>query len=423
MSLSRFSRIVVFDSPIRENFYPLSLTRPTFDFLCGTRSLLENIEHSLGSKVTDLTVPKYLEAICKEEHPAKAVNEAVTGKCLAVNALTCPTFPLASEISKMVESYHGDVIEIDEEGNPIFGMFENFRPEALAPNPTKDRPQGIVFKTENGNSPIFLYPWEMVSKNSDAIRMQASGSETSSKKNYEVLGSKLHAASSAEIEKNVTIHTRKGDVVIDEDVVIESFSRITGPAFVGKGSIIKSARIREGTSIGTFCRVGGEVEESIIFNYSNKNHDGFIGHSILGSWVNLGALTTNSDLKNTYGKIKVNLRGKVVSTDLDKVGCFVGDMSKSSIGTLIMSGRMIGVCSQIFGTVTEDVPSFTLHAKSMGSESREIYIESAIKTQRRMMARRNVSMSENYTDMIKAVHNLTSKDRISARVKRGKFQL
>jgi UDP-N-acetylglucosamine diphosphorylase / glucose-1-phosphate thymidylyltransferase / UDP-N-acetylgalactosamine diphosphorylase / glucosamine-1-phosphate N-acetyltransferase / galactosamine-1-phosphate N-acetyltransferase len=414
----------VFDSPIRENFYPLSLTRPTFDFLCGTRSLLENIERALGAAVTDLIVPKYLEEICKEEHPKVTVNDNVMGRCLALNALISPTFPLGSEITRMVEEQNGDFIARDEEGNPIFGMFENFEPEALTSSQYKDDLAGKIYRSEDGKIPLLSYPWQLVSVNGGAILKQSVGFENASDQNCEVLGSRLHVLGSAEIERNVTIDSREGDVVIAEGAHVESFSRITGPAFVGKRSMVKSAKIRGGTSIGEACRIAGELEDSIIFNFSNKNHDGFIGHSIVGSWVNLGALTTNSDLKNTYGKIKVTLQGtkKTVNTELNKVGSFIGDMAKSSIGTLIMSGKSIGVSSQIFGTVTDDVPSFTLYAKSLGSESREIYVESVIETQRRMMARRNITMSEKYADMIKRVHNLTSNERVAAGVKKGKFQ-
>jgi UDP-N-acetylglucosamine diphosphorylase / glucose-1-phosphate thymidylyltransferase / UDP-N-acetylgalactosamine diphosphorylase / glucosamine-1-phosphate N-acetyltransferase / galactosamine-1-phosphate N-acetyltransferase len=424
LSSLAFSRIVVFDSYIRENFYPLSLTRPTFDFLCGTKSLLQNIEDGLNSKITDLIVPKYLEAICKDDHPQTRVNDSISEKCLAVNALVNPTFPLLSEIKKAVQEKRKGFVVTDQDGNPVFGVFERLRPEVLA---TKEKTAGIerkpISNSENQNPPIFQHPWKMVSRNSDVIRKQAKGFEDSGKRDFELLGSKLHVDSSAEVQRFVTIDTRNGDVILEKGARIESFSHITGPAYIGKDSIIKSAKIREGTSIGSNCRASGEIEESIVYDYTNKNHDGFIGHSILGSWVNLGALTTNSDLKNTYGNIKVNLQGTSTNTGLNKVGCFVGDMTKTAIGTLIMSGKTMGVSSHVFGTVGEDVPSFTLYAKSLGAKSCEIYIESSVETQRRMMERRNIKMTQNYLEMIKAVYNLTMKDRTAKKVTKGKFEL
>jgi UDP-N-acetylglucosamine diphosphorylase/glucosamine-1-phosphate N-acetyltransferase len=415
---------VVFDSYLRENFYPLSLTRPIFGLLCGTKSLVQNIEEALDSKVTDVIVPKYLESVCTDDHREKKVNDSVTEKCLAINGLANPTFPLLKEIGKCLQdSSRGDFVATDQDGDPVFGVFDSLRPEALG---SKERIAGIdrrVISSETLNPPILRYPWEIVSVNSDVIKSQANSFEDSGKRDFESLGSRLHVDSSAEVQRFVTIDTRQGDVVIDKDAIIESFSHITGPAYIGRESIIKSARIRQGSSIGRVCRVGGEIEESLLFDYTNKYHEGFIGHSILGSWVNLGALTTNSDLKNTYGQIKVNLQSTSTNTGLNKVGCYVGDMAKTAIGTLIMSGKSLGVSSNVFGTIVDDVPSFTFHAKSLGAELHEIYIESSIETQRRMMERRRIKMTQNYAEMIKAVYNMTAKDRLAKQVKKGKFEL
>ena len=120
-----------------------------------------------------------------------------------------------------------------------------------------------------------------------------------------IRGSRVSIADSADLERYVTIDATKGPVVIDEDAEVQSFSHIAGSCYIGKKAKVRSAKIREGTTLGADGKVAGEVEASIISEYSNKSHDGFIGHSILGSWVNLGALTTCSDLKNTYGTIRV----------------------------------------------------------------------------------------------------------------------
>jgi UDP-N-acetylglucosamine diphosphorylase/glucosamine-1-phosphate N-acetyltransferase len=423
-----FSRIAVFDLEMRENFYPISLTRPTFEFLCGTKSLLQNIEDSLDAKVSDLFVPRYLKGVCEDCHPDKRVNTAITERFLAINSLVNPNFPLVSHIANSLQLAKGkDFVAVDPENNPIFGIFEkNLRVEALL-SKKKERDGNITRKVissrDDRNPPIFHFPWEMISANSDVIRAQASGLKDSPKGDFELLGSKLHVGESAEIQRFVTVDTRNGDVLIDEGARIDSFSHITGPAYIGRGSIIKSAMIREGTSIGKGCRVAGEVEESILFEYTNKNHDGFVGHSIFGSWVNLGALTTNSDLKNTYGNIKVNLRARTtIDTGINKVGCFVGDMCKTAVGTVIMSGKTIGVSAHLFGAIADDVPSFTIYAKSLHKgQPKETYLKSSIETQKRVMERRNVRMTKNYEEMIKSVYDLTAKDRRAKRVSKGKF--
>ena len=413
----RISRVVVFDSPLRENLFPFTLTKPSFNLICGTDSLLEGIRRSLGSPVTDLIVPKYLEALSRETNK-ETVNEEIEDSCLVVNGLLKPTFPLSSELQRLSDKRSDDFWALDAEGNIVFGITQQFDSKKLASHEIPDNQKQLI-----EGKPLFYYPWELVSENSASII--ASKYEYSSANHpFEVLGSKLHLSSSASVERFVTIDTRSGPVIIDDGAVIQSFSHITGPAYIGKNSIIKSGKIRQGTTIGIGCRISGEVEESIFCHYSNKNHDGFIGHSIIGSWANLGALTTNSDLKNTYGTIKVRDHlGKEISTGLTKVGCFIGDMVKTSIGTMIYSGKSIGTCSQALGEVFEDVPSFTMYARSLGKESKELYFESALETQSRVMARRGVTISQSYSEMMKSVQQVTEKDRMAASVKKGKFEL
>ena len=160
-----------------------------------------------------------------------------------------------------------------------------------------------------------------------------------------VWGSKdqVYVAPTAEVQPFVCIDTTGGPVTIDEGAVINPQTRIEGPAYIGPKSMIVGGKIREGCSFGPVCRVGGEVEESIIHGYSNKYHDGFLGHAYVGEWVNLGALTTNSDLKNDYGSVSVTLDGRnPINTGSTKVGSLIGDHTKTSIGTLFNTGSYVG---------------------------------------------------------------------------------
>ena len=171
------------------------------------------------------------------------------------------------------------------------------------------------------------------------------------------------------------------------------------------------------------CRVGGEFEESVMHGYSNKYHAGFIGHAYIGEWVNIGAMTTNSDLKDTYGTVKVTIGTKRIDTGLRKVGCFIADMAKTSIGVLIYTGKKIGVASHLHGIVYEDVPSFTIYAKSLGAKSVELYLDSAIEIQRRMMARRKKELKDYEIEVIRKVFELTKEERIRGGVIKGAFKL
>lgn len=196
-------------------------------------------------------------------------------------------------------------------------------------------------------------------------------------------------ADSARIDAHVCLDAREGPILIGENVHVQSGTRIEGPAAICNGSILYSARIRSGTTIGPHCRVGGEIEQSIFQAYSNKYHDGFIGHAYIGEWVNLGALTTNSDLKNNYGLVRVQFPDGLVDTQLTKVGCFLGDHVKTGIGTLLNTGTVVGFASNLFGggmPASRHIPSFSWGG-AQGFE--EFRLEGAMNVARAVLPRRN----------------------------------
>jgi glucose-1-phosphate thymidylyltransferase len=169
--------------------------------------------------------------------------------------------------------------------------------------------------------------------------------------------------------------------------------------------------------------VGGELEETITQGYTNKYHTGFIGHAYIGEWVNLGAATTNSDLKNTYGTVQVATKGKNVDTGTTKVGCFVGDHAKTSIGTRIYTGKKIGVASQVHGVVTKDVPAFTMWSGNFGAKPVELYLQSAIDTQKRVLSQRGVKQTREDIELLKELFQITTQERKIAGVVKRKFTL
>jgi UDP-N-acetylglucosamine diphosphorylase/glucosamine-1-phosphate N-acetyltransferase len=214
------------------------------------------------------------------------------------------------------------------------------------------------------------YTWDVVLASPEQIthdfkEMGRSGIEGTIEEPKALRGSSkdVFVGKGAKIHPMVVIDCEHGPVFLDEGVEVHPFTRIEGPCFVGKKSILLGAKCREGNSIGTMCRVGGEVEESVIHSYSNKYHDGFLGHAYVGQWVNLGALTTNSDLKNDYGSVEVILDGKrPIATGSVKVGALIGDHTKTSIGTLFNSGAYVGAMSLIMSTgkpLTKYIPEFS----------------------------------------------------------------
>ena len=180
---------------------------------------------------------------------------------------------------------------------------------------------------------------------------------------------------------------------------------------MGNGSSIKiGAKIYEGTSIGEFCKVGGEVEESIIHSHSNKQHDGFLGHAYLGQWVNLGADTNNSDLKNNYGNVKVHVNGDLVDSGSMFVGLFMGDHSKAGINTMFNTGTSVGTMCNVFGSgfPPKYIPSF-----SWGGAEKMVEhdLSKAVETARQVMARRKKKLTAEHEKVFRYLFERTRERR------------
>lgn len=260
---------------------------------------------------------------------------------------------------------------------------------------------------------VIQYPWDAIAWNGDEI-----------KKDYgvfnrpgEIAGviydgvhiagrDNVTIAETAMVKPGVVIDAENGPVWIDEGVTIMPNSVLEGPLYVGKKSTIKiGAKIYESTSIGPVCKIGGEVEGSIVQGYSNKQHDGFLGHAYLGSWVNLGADTNNSDLKNNYGIIRVLVNGRPVETGQRFVGLMMGDHSKCAINTMFNTGTIVGVNCNIFGAGMPQkfVPSFSWG----GAEGLSEYnFEKTIELAKTVMGRRKIEFTERDKMLFAAVREL-----------------
>ena len=208
------------------------------------------------------------------------------------------------------------------------------------------------------------------------------------------------------LKPGVVIDAENGPVWIDDRVTVMANAVLEGPLFVGAGSTIKiGAKIYENTTIGPVCKIGGEVEGVIVQGYANKQHDGFLGHAYLGAWVNLGADTNNSDLKNNYGLIKAFVNGRPVDTGQRFLGLMMGDHSKSAINTMFNTGTIVGVNSNVFGAgfPQKFVPSFSWG----GSEQMSAYeYDKALEVARIVTARRKIDFSEGHARIFRAVWEL-----------------
>jgi len=228
---------------------------------------------------------------------------------------------------------------------------------------------------------------------------------------YTQLQDGVFVSDGATIGQYPVIDTSKGPIIIERDVKVGPFCFLAGPVHVGAGSrIIEHSALKDAVALGHTTKVGGEVEASVIEPYTNKQHHGFLGHSYLGSWINLGAGTCNSDLKNTYGTINMDYGTDKVATEMQFMGCIMGDYSKTAINTGIFTGKVIGVCSMLYGFVTSNVPSFVNYARLFG-QTATLPPEVMISTQARMFARRKVQQRECDQQLIFDMFDLTEEER------------
>ncbi|MFO1096551.1 MAG: putative sugar nucleotidyl transferase [Planctomycetaceae bacterium] len=270
---------------------------------------------------------------------------------------------------------------------------------------------------------LIEYPWDLVSRNSqmlreDFARRKRNCGRVTGDPQVVIQGNPgdVYIDPAAAVDPFVVIDARHGPVWIDPGARVLPFTRIEGPAYVGRNAQLFRAHVREGTTIGPVCRVGGEIEESILHGYVNKYHDGFLGHAYVCPWVNLGALTSNSDLKNDYSSVRVPLTGTPIETDSTKVGCFIGDHTKAAIGSLFNTGTSVGVMSMLLPDgelLPKHVPSFTWHRYGR-LETPEDVLERGIAAARIAMSRRDCALTPADEHLLRHTFDSTASERALA---------
>jgi glucose-1-phosphate thymidylyltransferase len=257
--------------------------------------------------------------------------------------------------------------------------------------------------------PLLDYPHDVIRRNSEILNENLQ--HRLSTDDYREIRDGVFAGRGAQLGEHCVTDTRQGPILLGDQATIGPFCYLSGPAYVGpQAKLIEHAAIKDAVSLGHTTKVGGEVEASVIEPFTNKQHHGFLGHSYLGSWINLGAGTCNSDLKNTYGRINMEYRGQRVASEMQFLGCIMGDYSKTAINTGIFTGKTIGVCSMLYGFVTTNVASFVNYARLFGQVT-ELPPEVMIATQQRMFRRRGVDQRPCDIQLIHDMYELTREER------------
>lgn len=375
------STIALFEEDVINPMNPLTLAKPTFKLIYAYRPLLTHLKRGLG-RIDAYYVPERFELLLKELETNVAVNpDKLDGEALLVNARLRPSRPALEAVKALkVGQYlssEGDVAAARVSAVPS-GL------AALADGGLRHALKGGGAEELEKDGALLRGPWELVASLQEGLS-----------------GTGVVYGSHVDVEEPVYFDTSKGPVLIADEARIEAFSRIAGPALIGKKAIIHSARIYGRCFIGDECRVGGEMEASIVQGFTNKAHFGYLGHSYVGEWVNIGAGAVTSNLKNTYGTIRVETPRGRVDTGLTKLGSFFADQCKVSINASIYAGKGLGMASHVHGLVSEDVKPFVIHGASLGWGEKELLLESALESLKRMKARRNRVVSNGEEQLLK----------------------
>ena len=366
-------KVVLFEIQDIKRFYPISLTHGLWEIKTGVLSQYERFRKHFG-RVFVFSNRDYISSDTLPE-----------GLKLFVD-------PMVKDPSSIPELKPGEVIY--SKGRPV--CFASEIPEIPENGKRIDR-----------NIPFYSYLHEIIEEfpdnlTKDLIQMVIKDDYPNVVK---AIGRQIFVHREVKISGEITVNAEKGPVFIGKGTKIEPYTYIEGPAFIGENCLIKAGtRIEGGVYLGNWTKVAGEIEHTIIHGYSNKQHHGFLGHSYIGEWVNLGAGTTNSDLKNNYSNIRIKIFDEEINTGLMFLGLLMGDHSKSAINTSFNTGTLAGPFSNIF---TRDFPPKFIPPFSWVGEKMDVYrVDKAVETARKVMKRRGVEMDSGYEFMIKRLFEI-----------------
>jgi UDP-N-acetylglucosamine diphosphorylase/glucosamine-1-phosphate N-acetyltransferase len=390
------SALYLYEDATAQAFEPFTLTRPVSELMAGAEIIRERWERVSGEKAAGFIGPSHL-AHFDEPGAAKCLggDEIVPAGSLVANSRFIPAIG---------SSFHTTAAQIKEAsafhcGNEICAVRINdaVRVSELSDGlvPLAALAHGAGMCTTKGR--WIEATWDLISQLTDQLTEDIP--QLASTLNAEPVGDTtvigtfgVFREPGAIIEPFVVLDATAGPILIRSGATISSYSRIVGPCYIGPHATVVSDAIRA-CSIGTTCKVRGEISNSVMLGYSNKGHTGFVGHSYLGRWVNLGAVTTTSNLKNTYGAVQMWHPGGMRDTGAQFLGTMFGDHVKTGIGTMLTTGTVIGAGANIYGgnIASKYVPPF---AWGNGEPFDSYEIEKFIDVARRMMSRRHVELSE-----------------------------
>lgn len=386
---------ILFDGPSRNNLLPFTYTRPVADIRVGILTIREKWENYLEYSTTTVT-----EEYLSDKYPMVEMDENVM-----INASYCPNLELVELVKNLKEN------QAIFKGENVIAFF------------TRETQEDIDFEAYeaiefNEEAIEINNTWDIFSKNSEAIEedfallTKGETSQPIPASNNVIAPENIFIEEGAQLEF-ATLNASKGPIYIGKNAEIMEGSVIRGPLALCEGAIIKlNAKIYGATTVGPYSKIGGEVNNSILFGHSNKGHDGFLGNSVLGEWCNLGADTNNSNLKNNYAEVRLwdyQTEG-FAKTGLQFCGLMMGDHSKCGINTMFNTGTVVGVSANIFGSgfPRNFIPSFSWG----GNGGFTTYLtKKAFEVAKVVMGRRKIEFSDQEKAILEYVFEETKKYR------------
>lgn len=410
--------ILIFEDSTAEHYYPLSDTRPLWGLRSGCFTNLERIRVAVQKKFGDVRihslVRKEMVGISKVLAPDLFINETLQNdEVLLINALlVCGDIHIPTDSVVQID---GRLVAARLSLKTCGIVKDLFDTQLLAEAILVDKRLTHVELPQSWFFPEYI--WDYFLNNEKIIKNDISlldDSYSAPDDTVTVIGdrSKIYVGRSCRIDPYVCLDTTNGPIVFGEGCVIKAFTNIEGPCYFGAGTLVNEGKIRPGCSFGPVCKLSGEVEHSIFQGYSNKHHDGFMGHAYLGEWVNIAAQTSNSDLRNDYRTISVCFPHGKVDSGSPKIGSLIGDHVKTSIGCLINTGCVIGTGSMIIhsGLMTPPVtPDFCIYIKNELRDPGSI--DGCIETARIAFSRRGVTLDPSMVERLNAIYRNRSEYR------------
>ena len=384
---------ILFDGKGSDQLLPFTYTRPVADIRLGITTLREKWEFFLGCKTSTLT-RDYL----REKFPLKTEE-----KNILINASVLPDTKLADRIRKM------------ENGQTLMQgdtMIAVFAPPDSVENADNLEVEAVPY---DGSVRLLQHVWEIFSMNNDQLR-EDFAVLTKGRKSQPLPSSNfvkgdpglIFVEEGARVEF-AFLNTTGGPIYIGKNAEVMEGAKIRGPFALGESAIVKmDAKIYGGTTIGPYSKVGGEIVNSVVFGYSNKAHDGFLGNSVLGEWCNLGADTNVSNLKNTYEPVKLwsCVTQRFENTGQQFCGLMMGDHSKTGINTMFNTGTVVGVFANVFGDGYQRnyIPSFSWGGRHGLSH---YSLQKAFQVAKAVVARRNRTFDETEKKILTRIYEMT----------------